>query len=80
VIALSSNVARPSICQAGRKRLGKASGTRPKMARTIRAQLSDRSRWTMCVNSWVKTSCSQSPVFPMYSEPAGHAAVTTTVS
>ena len=33
----------------------------------------------MCVNSWLNTSRSQSSVFPMRSEPDGHAASSTIV-
>ena len=43
----------------------------PEDAADDRAQPRDRSRWTMCVNSWVKTRRSQSSVLPMNSEPDG---------
>ena len=50
------------------------------MPRTTRAQLSERSRCTMCVNSCVKTIRIQLSVSPMNSDPGGHVAVTMMVS
>ena len=48
-----------SASAAGR-RSGTRYGVRPKIRRTTRAQPSERSRWTMCVNSCVKIRRSQS--------------------
>jgi hypothetical protein len=69
--SLSTNVARPSICQSGSDRFGNASTVRPKIAFAARAHPRDRSRWQMCAYSCVKTYSSQLSVFPISSRPVG---------